>query len=356
LCDQYNKIQNKLIILYAFFIPLSLDIMRILAISIIVLGFIQIYQNRSFFKHIIDIAFKLNLKIGFKYITRYWYILPMFFIFENIKKENISKVISSFLFGMMISEILSYSVFFEFIHIPHISPTDPSVFMHHTIYSVFLAFTMGILLDRILTTKHIMEKLIYIFFSLTITANLFINAGRTGQVIFIFILISIIISRSILNYKTILTTIFLSISIFYMAFLYSPNFKYRLEQTVTNIQNISYTTPIGSRIGLNIVAKDIFLANPLLGVGVGDYLSKKSEIIDKRYNTQQMQYVKYLEHYHNQYAEFLVIAGLLGLITYLSIWWSIYHICIRDVHIKTIKYILIVSFMLASLTDAFFPN
>ena len=63
-----------------------------------------------------------------------------------------------------------------------------------------------------------------------------------------------------------------------MAFTFSPNFKTRMIQTYTNINNISYSTPIGSRIGPNIVAKDIFLQNPIIGVGVGDYLSKKDEI------------------------------------------------------------------------------
>ena len=63
-----------------------------------------------------------------------------------------------------------------------------------------------------------------------------------------------------------------------MAFTFSPNFKTRMIQTYTNINNISYSTPIRSRIGPNIVAKDISLQNPIIGVGVGDYLSKKDEI------------------------------------------------------------------------------
>jgi len=371
--NNYKLIQNKLILLYAFFIPLSLDIMRILAISIILVGLLQIKNNKRYLQDIIDIALKIkivfllsilllsllwtdftNIQIGFKYITRYWYILPLFFIFININRDYIPKIISSFLLGMMISELLSYSVFFELIHIPHISHTDPSVFMHHTLYSVFLAFTVGILIDRILTTDTTLkQKLIYIFFSLTITANLFINAGRTGQVIFIFILISVLISKSLLNLKTILSTISIAGFIFYISYSYSPNFQYRFKQTIENINHISYDTPIGSRIGLNIVAKDIILENPILGVGVGDYLSKKVETIDKKY-TAKMQYVKSLEHYHNQYAEFMVIGGILGLIAYLSMWWSIAKISIKNKHIKTIKFILIVSFLLASLTDAFF--
>jgi O-antigen ligase len=254
----------------------------------------------------------------------------------------------------MVSELLSYSVFFNLIHIKNVSPQDPSVFMHHTLYSVFLAFTVGILVDRILSSDTLKHKLIYIFFSLTITANLFINAGRTGQVIFIFVLISVLLSKSHFNYKAILATLFISTTVFYTAFLYSPNFQHRMQQTIQSIKHISYNTPIGSRIGLDIIAKDIFIKNPILGVGAGDYLSKKAEVIDTKYKSEDMHYVKSLVHYHNQFAEFAVIAGIFGLLAYIMIWIAIMKIDIKDNHIKTIKYILITSFVLASLTDAMF--
>ena len=366
-------ILNKLILLYAFFIPLSLDMMRTFAISIIILGFVYIKNNKTLLSSLKSeqtikafgtLIFILllsliwthidNLRFGFKYITRYWYILPMFIIFVTIKKDYIYKAISAFLAGMMLSELLSYGVFFEIIHIPHVSHKDPSVFMHHTLYSLFLSFTVGILVDRILSSESLKHKLIYIFFSLTITANLFINAGRTGQVIFIFVLISVLLSKSYFNYKTILSTIFISGAIFYTAFLYSPNFQHRMKQTIHSIKHISYNTPIGSRIGLNMVAKDIFIQNPILGVGAGDYLTKKAQIVDTKYKKLDMKYVKSLVHYHNQYAEFSVIAGIFGLLAYLFIWFSISRIKIKDPHMKTIKYILLVSLMLSSLTDAMF--
>jgi len=369
-----EDILNKLILLYAFFIPLSLDVMRTLAITIIILGFIYIKKSNIKFKKYIKLELLIivfasligillisllwtdidNLKFGFKYITRFWYVLPMFIIFITLKKDYIPKVISFFLFGMMVSELLSYSVFFNLIHIKNVSPQDPSVFMHHTLYSVFLAFTVGILVDRILSSDTLKHKLIYIFFSLTITANLFINAGRTGQVIFIFVLISVLLSKSHFNYKAILATLFISTTVFYTAFLYSPNFQHRMQQTIQSIKHISYNTPIGSRIGLDIIAKDIFIKNPILGVGAGDYLSKKAEVIDTKYKSEDMHYVKSLVHYHNQFAEFAVIAGIFGLLAYIMIWIAIMKIDIKDNHIKTIKYILITSFVLASLTDAMF--
>jgi len=123
-------------------------------------------------------------------------------------------------------------------------------------------------------------------------------------------------------------------------------------QTYNNVNTISYSTPIGSRIGLNIVAKDIFFENPIIGVGVGDRLSKKDEMIQEKY--QDRKYVKSLVHYHNQYAEFAVIAGIFGLLSYIFIFISLMKIKITDIRMNTIKYILVSTIVIASLSDAMF--
>jgi O-antigen ligase len=138
----------------------------------------------------------------------------------------------------------------------------------------------------------------------------------------------------------------------YLAFIFSPNFKTRMLQTYTNINNLSYSTSIGARIGLNIVAKDIFLENPIIGVGVGDYLSKKDKMVQQKYPDRKK--VKELVHYHNQFAEFAVIAGILGLLAYLLIFISLIRTKIIDIRMNTIKYILVSTIAIASLSDAMF--
>ncbi len=364
------KIINYVILLYAFSIPLSLELIRALAIAIIILWVMQpdfkskaasIKQNRFFISIgilLLILSVSLlwtdgdNIKFGVKYITRYWYILPMFAIYTSMDKKYIPLALSAFLAGMLVSELVSYGIFFNLIHIKGIADTDPSPFMHHTLYSVFLVFTMGILLNQMITSGSLKHNIVYGIFFTTITANLFINSGRTGQFLFLFILVLILFRQYKLNLKSLVLSLTLLIAIPSLAFLFSPNFKTRMIETYHTVNTISYTTSIGSRIGLNIAAKDIFLQHPLLGVGVGDYLSEKDKIVEQNYP--ERTYVKELVHYHNQFAEFAVIAGILGLFSYLSIFISLIKTPIKYSRMDTIKYILVSSIAIASLSDAMF--
>ncbi len=365
-----SNILNYIIVLYAFSIPLSLDLIRLFAPLIIILWFVRgevkskiaLIKKEPFFLSIgvflLILLISLlwtdidNIKFGIKYITRYWYLLPMFAIYTSIDKKFIPIALSAFLAGMFIGELVSYSIFFEFIHVEGINHKDPSPFMHHTLYSVFLVFTAGILLNRMITSESIKHNIIYGIFFTTITANLFINSGRTGQFLFLFVLVSVLLGHYKITARSLFITLSLLLIIPYLAFTFSPNFKTRMIQTYNNVNTISYSTAIGSRIGLNIVAKDIFLQNPIIGVGVGDYLSKKDKMIQEKY--QDRKYVNELLHYHNQYAEFAVIAGIFGLLSYIFIFISLMQIKITDIRMNTIKYILVSTIAIASLSDAMF--
>ncbi len=364
------SILNYIIVLYAFFIPLSLDMIRILAPLIIVLWFVQggvkskiaLIKKEPFFLSIGILLLILlisllwtdidNIKFGIKYIKRYWYILPMFAIYTSLDKRFIPITLSAFLAGMFISELVSYGIFFEFIHIEGVHHWDPSPFMQHTLYSVFLVITVGILLNRILLTKPLLLKIIYILFFLTVTANLFINSGRTGQLLFLLVLLIVIINRYKITLKSIVLIAILALAIPYLAFTFSPNFHQRILLTYSSLSHFSYKTNIGARVGLNIIAKDIFLTNPVLGVGAGDYLSEKSKLIEEKYP--DWTNIKEIVHYHNQFAEFLVIAGIFGLLAYLMILITLARTPVKDYEMKTIKIIFILVFTIASLSDAMF--
>lgn len=365
-----TKMINYLIVLYALMIPLSLDMIRATAILMIIFWiregeftkkFSELKKQPLFIALFFLIALLLlsllwtdyeNLRTGVKYITRYWYLLPMFVIYTSIDKKFIPITLSAFLTGMLVSELVSYGIFFEFITIEGLSHKDPSPFMQHTLYSVFLAFSAGILLNRMLTSEHIKYKIVYTIFFITITSNLFINSGRTGQFLFLFVLASVLVGHYKMTFKSVFATLSLLLIIPYLAFTFSPNFKARMLQTYDNTSNLSYSTPIGARLGLNIAAKDICLENPIIGVGVGDYLSKKDEMVQQKYPDRKK--VKELVHYHNQYIEFAVIGGIVGLFSYIFIFISLIRTKIRDIRINTIKYILVSSIAIASLSDAMF--
>jgi O-antigen ligase len=253
---------------------------------------------------------------------------------------------------MFVSELVSYSIFFELIHIEGILPSDPSPFMEHSLYSVFLVITAGILLDRILLSKKVWEKVVYILFFTTVTANLFINAGRSGYVVFFFMLLIVIVIHYRVTLKSLLLLSLLAGAIPYMAFKASPTFHNRALLTYNSLSHFSYDTSIGIRIGLGVIAKDIFMEHPLLGVGVGDYMEEKINVIETKYP--KWLRIKSIANYHNSYAEILVIAGIFGLLAFLMVLVSLLRVPIKDPEIRTIKIFFIPVFAIASLSDPLF--
>jgi len=361
---------NYLILFYAFSIPVSLDLLRILAPLIMVVWIFEgnmrekllmvknepIFKAFGFFILVMFLALLWtepeNLKFGFKYITRFWYILPIFALFTSLKEKYIPYTLTAFLAGMTVSVIASYLIYFQIIPFEPFRIEGASPFMHHTLYSIFLAFSIGILLKQALSALSLTHKIGYSILFLLFTINLFINIGRAGHLLFFMIIPLVLISHYKVTVKSVTLTLFSILLVSYLAFTQSTIFKKKIEQTYTNLNHISYSTSLGARIGLNIVAKDIITENPLLGVGTGDYLQEKEKIVDSRYPDRK--YVRYLVHYHNQYAEFAVIAGVFGFLSYLLILLYTGRIKVHNDTFRTIKYILILTFVMTSMIDAMF--
>ena len=376
--DKSNIILNDLLIFYTFFIPISMEMSKYFFNLMLVFWLLDknilsklkiIIKNRviqSILLFLLLLILSLlwtdheNMKTGTHYIKYYTYLFPLFIIFTSVKKEYIHYLISAFLMSMALSEFISYNIFFKLLDAAMIpfsrsdaSPMNPSVFLHHTTYSMFLVVTAGILLDRFFLSQKIKYKFIYGSFFIMVTTNLFVNAGRTGQVAYFATILIVILLHYKISIKMFFTTSVLFVSIIFLAFTYSPVFKKRLDQTMNSLaQTNNYCTSLGSRIGMSIIAVNIAKRHPLIGVGIGDYRQTKSDMIDARYPT--MKCLKHLVHYHNQYLEFLVIMGMVGLIIYLSIYLFLFKTQIKDEELRSIKYIIITTIMISSLTDAMF--
>ncbi|NQY54358.1 MAG: hypothetical protein HRT42_12395 [Campylobacteraceae bacterium] len=151
-----NKVLNYLFVLYSFCIPLSRAGIVLLAVLITFFWIIEgNFKNKI--RDVISSKFLmmgiilcLYLMMGvfwadnndytFNHFKRLWYYIPMFTLFTSLKKEYIVYIISAFVSAMMISEVISYGIFFELWTTKHGTPSDPTPFMNHLEYSLFLAF------------------------------------------------------------------------------------------------------------------------------------------------------------------------------------------------------------------------
>ena len=271
----------------------------------------------------------------------YWFAL--FVLATTIKKEWIEKIISSFLYGMVISEIFAYMIFFEIYAYKGKPPEYPSPFMMHIDYSIFLAFTSILLLNRIFSKRYLTkEKIVMGLFFITVTANLFISTGRTGQLAFLVALLVSVIIHFKLTLKSMLLFTILSTTLFVGAYQTIPLFEKRVDAAKSDIQKFqqgNYQSSWGIRAAFWIITYDIVKENPLIRVGIGDYKQAAQEALAKNDHqfAQAVQEFCTTSHFHNQYLMIITQTGLIGLALMIWIFVMLFRLKIDDPEIKELS-------------------
>ncbi|MDD5372001.1 MAG: O-antigen ligase family protein [Sulfurimonas sp.] len=363
---------NYMFVLYAFLLPISRSSISILTALLFTLWlFTNNFKNSiDFLKSdkviiyllafitfsILSLFWSDNIQSGFYYIRKYWYFLVIPVVASTIQKKYLEYALSAFLIGMLISEFISYGVFFELWSFKNATVEFPNPFMNHPQYSMFLAFTSLLLLNKIFYEESVKIKIFYSLFFLTTTINLLINAGRTGQAAFaasIFMVGFLNIKNKILAFFGIL---FLVISIFYAAYQVSPNFKARFDIGVSDINKVindkNYCTSIGLRIGVWSIGGEIFSDNPLFGIGVTNEMDTLKDIVSKKY--ENMECLKEMPSYHNFYIQTAVHLGLIGLFFYLMIFYSLLKLNIHDRFYSNLAVIFVTVYSVSSLVETMF--
>lgn len=309
----------------------------------------------------LSLIWSTNLEEGLYTIRRYWYLLIILPFVSYIKASDISKIISAFLIGMIISEIISYGIFFELWSTKYSSPNSPTPFMNHLQYSMFLAFVSLLLLNKVFFSQKYLHKIGYFLYFLLTTSNLFINCGRTGQVAFIVGIFTV----GLLNMRHKLLAfgviIILSIIIFCGAYQFSHVFQARVNQTLQTIEKFTsqndtrFQTSFGTRVASWIVATKLLQDNPILGTGLGSEMDALQEKIDtKNIKLFKHPLIYNIAHYHNDYILYTVSVGVVGLILYLSIFMTIAMLKIQNREINNLKYIFIAVFMTSTMFEQMF--
>lgn len=365
----YDKLINYLLIAYAFSLPLTKAGVSLFGTLIILLWLIQgdwkrkyqLYKNNllilSLFSlillSILSIPWASSTSHALEYISKYKHFLIILPIFSSLDTKFVKHIFSAFLSAIFLSELISYGIFFELWQYKNILPTDPSPFIGRIDYSIYLSFASILLLSRILDKSIIDVKLniAYIFFFITSTGNLFINGGRTGQVIFIFMVLINVIMHLEHKIKAFFIAVLLLSTIFTTAYIYSPNFQSRANLALMDIQQIvyknDYTQSIGQRTFLWMVGIQTFQDNFLFGKGIGNNTNDMLH-----YTQSKGKFPEYLLKFPNHHSAFLNISvqlGVFGLISLLMIFYSIFRLPFQS---KAYK-ILNLSFFSAIFISAF---
>ena len=305
---------------------------------------------------ILSLLWSNEIESGIYYIRKYWYFLPVLVIASSATKKYIEYAISAFLLGMLISEILSYGIFFELWTLKHGSPAFPSPFMSHIHYSVYLAFTSLLLLNRFFYQTNLKWRVLYFLYFISVTANLFLNAGRTGQVAFglsLFLVIFLNIKSKLLAFFGGL--IFISLLLF-SSYQISPVFKSRVDVGMQDIVKITkendYCNSLGLRFGVWINGGELFLDNPFLGSGASNKMDELRQNINQKHP--EMHCVKQMLSYHNFFVQTLVKLGLIGIFLYIMIYISLFKLKLHDKQYYNMMVIFIGVYTISSLVENIF--
>ena len=299
-----------------------------------------------------------NISDAKRSIRLFSYFFAMYVIATSFKAYYTRKIIDFFLIGMFISEIIAYGIFFGFWSIKGVFPNNPSPFMHHIDYSIFLAFTSILLLYRIFSkTYSIKEKMIFSFFFLTVTGNLFLTFGRTGQVAFIAALFIMLILHFRFTIKAFLIGIITLTLILTTAYNTSHTFEKRIHQGISDIQKLeqhNFSSSWGIRAAFYISTFNILKEHPIIGVGLGDFKQETAKEINKPQYSYLTKYTKKFMSTntpHNQYLLILLQTGIVGLFFFLLYIYYFIKLPIFDKEIKDLSLLFITIFLVGCMTN-----
>ncbi len=331
----FEKIYFYSIWIFAFTMPLS---RALISFFIFFLPLLWVFEGE--FKRKIEqisnnkILVVLSIYIAYNFFAYFWsenivmafnslrltsYLFVIFVIATSLKKIYIEKIIGAFLLGMFISEIIAYGVFFELWTFKYATPETPSPFMMHIDYSVYMALSSILLLNRLFSDNYpIKEKIIYAFFFMTVTGNLFLSTGRTGQIAFLVAIIVMTLIKFRFSFKSLFISLFLIITILTTAHAVSKSFQDRVNVALYDIEEmkkLNFSSSLGFRIAFWVITYDIVKKEPF-GVGVGDYMdATKKQIEIHPYDYLHGRVVEFVKnhHPHSQYLLALLQMGVIGL-------------------------------------------
>jgi len=292
------------------------------------------------------------------------FILTVFI--TSIKEKYLNYIISAFLLSILLSEIVSYLIFFQVVdvaflqakHLVYKAATymNPTPFMHHTEYSVFLSIASILLLDKVLHTKNRYLQFFVFLFLLSATVNMFINGGRTGQISYILAISTYMFFYFKFNIKIIISTIVLLSTVLVLAYNLSPTFHSRSNLALEDIEKISqnnYRSSWGLRVASTKVTLDYLLSSPknfLLGAGVGDCRETYLNHAKNNFGKNISEPIKVLAHLHNQYLEYWMDGTVFSLILFLLFFFLLMKLPVER-SMKPSLYAIIVIMLFASATD-----
>jgi len=310
--------------------------------------------------HLIGLLWSQDMESGVNILKKQWKFLLVPILMLYIRKEYQSYYIYTFIVAMSISVLFSYGIWFEIISpVKYSTIHNPTPFMSHVTYNPLLSVAIYFVASYAISTeKHSTTiKITHILLFISMSINMFITGGRSGQIMFFFSLVLIIFQY--LKYS-ILTKIVSSIALFLVAFSIAYSISDTFEDRINNAAHgimhfeldsdysVSYNTT--TRIAWTINGFYIFADYPLFGVGTGDLRSAMD--VEIKSNSPSLSST---DNPHNMYILVLVQFGIIGMLSLLYIFYTQikFSIANNDAVVRRIGTGLPILFIIANFAESY---
>lgn len=306
--------------------------------------------------HLLSLLWSEHAVNGAQTISRMirYIFLPIVIYASVMKESSVKYIISAFILGMFVNEIISYLIYFD-VYETEFSKIHrwPVGFINHIPYSVLVAFTAILILFQAKHMDNGFVRTIYVAFFMTMTANLVISSGRTGYAAYFGSLIILLFSYYTLTIKNFLQVLIFPVAVFALAYSLDAGVQARVKASVDAVEQINtaenYDTSAGARIAMYSVARDI-VDQPensiIYGAGTGGITTLLNEsiertgILNRRY-----------DHLHNSNLTAYVQTGLAGLFLLLLFYYFFWRTPVKSAEALFIKQLLLLIVVISTFGD-----
>ena len=306
--------------------------------------------------HIISLLWSEHIEEGVHFISRmirYSY-LPLIIIASSLQKKDTKYIITAFVLGMFINEIISYLIYFNLYQTEYSRTHNwPVGFINHIPYSVLAAFTAILILFQAKQIKNTLIKSIYLIFFITMTTNLVISGGRTGYIVYFGCILILLFSFYQISLRNFIGLLIFPTIVFISAYNLDASVQSRISASFSAIKKIesedNFNSSLGARLAFYPMVYDI-LKQPensfIWGSGTGDiyYNIEKSTKRTKLLNS-----IK--KHLHNSYLTAYVNTGIPGLYLLILLLISIWKVKTDHREADFIKQLMVLSISISIFSD-----
>lgn len=267
---------------------------------------------------------------GWQMVDRQTPFLLFILFWSSAEPRYRERYISAFLAGLSVCAILAHYNWVQLHWFPDWfrgvrvfkSPEDTAPFVDRIMYAPILALGLYFSLRRVLFGADMRSRIPAIVITGLLLSNLALSGGRAGMVMFAVFCVALVFERIRARRAALLLCALLFPLILFAAYNTQSYLAERIDQAVNDVRIFEENpnTSLGLRVVYWVTSFDLFLRNPVLGVGSGDLQEEYARIKPERWKETPDSF-----NPHNQFLLTAATTGLLGLTALLSIFfiaWS----------------------------------